>query len=252
MHKHELAFQLSPHITNLNLNEPPLQIHQQAMTLLPSPSPTPYSTLLPPVTHIHQQAIISRYPSKPPHLHLLSTRIHSLEPPFLPQPHQLHSTHLIKRGRTGRRRNGGGSLYQDDFLRWLSWATKLSQALFCGYLPIVLAMYLLVSAQQTQSEQPRVSQLHLPLPHFCVTVKWRACRQRTRSRYRFVLDLCACLIEHYIPMFIEVFPPSPASCLINHWEVLHKKWANNKIVSTNLSCGLWNVAYENLCVLNVL
>lgn len=40
MHKHELAFQLSPHITNLNLNEPPLQIHQQAMTLHP-PHPTP-------------------------------------------------------------------------------------------------------------------------------------------------------------------------------------------------------------------
>lgn len=143
MHKHELAFQLSPHITNLNLNEPPLQIHQQAMTLHPpSPSPTPYSTLLPPATHIHQQAIISRHPSKPPH----ST--HSY--PFLPQPHQLHSTHLIKRGRTGRRRNGGGSLYQDDFLRWLSTATKLSQAVFCVYFAIVLPMF--VCSLQPQSE----------------------------------------------------------------------------------------------------
>lgn len=165
MHKHEVAFQLSPHITNLNLNEPPLQIHQQAMTLLLSPSPTPYSTLLPPVTHIHQQAIISRHPSKPP----LHTHTHSY--PFLPQPHQLHSTHLIKRGRTGRRRNGGRSLYQDDFLRWLSSATKLSEALFCVYLAIVLRMYLLVSSLQTQSEQPQVSRLHRPLSHFRVTDK---------------------------------------------------------------------------------
>lgn len=115
MHKHELAFQLSPHITNLNLNEPPLQIHQQAMTLHPPsthPSPTPYSTPPPPATHIHQQAIISRHLSEPPPIHA-NTHLY----PFLPQPHQLHSTHLIKRGRTGRRRNGGGSLYQDDFLR---------------------------------------------------------------------------------------------------------------------------------------
>lgn len=49
MHKHELAFQLSPHITNLNLNEPPLQIHQQAMTLHPpihppQPNPLRYPT----------------------------------------------------------------------------------------------------------------------------------------------------------------------------------------------------------------
>lgn len=64
-------FKLSPHITNLNLNEPPLQIHQQAMTLHPllGPGPSPYSILLPPATHIHQQAIISRYPSIPPHTH---------------------------------------------------------------------------------------------------------------------------------------------------------------------------------------
>lgn len=107
-------FKLSPHITNLNLNEPPLQIHQQAMTLHPllGPGPSPYSILLPPATHIHQQAIISRYPSIPPP--------HACTYPLLPQPHQLHSTHLIKRGRTGRRRNGGGSLYRNDFLRWLS------------------------------------------------------------------------------------------------------------------------------------
>lgn len=40
-------FKLSPHITNLNLNEPPLQIHQQAMTLPPlflSPNPLLNST----------------------------------------------------------------------------------------------------------------------------------------------------------------------------------------------------------------
>lgn len=98
MHKHELAFQLSPHITNLNLNEPPLQIHQQAMTLRPPPTalatapppcPTPYS--LPPATHIHQQAIISRHPSAPPRPPQTPTRAaaaatlistHTLAPPF--------------------------------------------------------------------------------------------------------------------------------------------------------------------------
>lgn len=140
MHKHELAFQLSPHITNLNLNEPPLQIHQQAMTLHPPiPNPTPYSTPLPSATHIHQQAIISRHPSKPP----FSPRTHT-STPFCRNPTSCTVLIWLRGGRTRRRRNGGGSLYQDDFLRWLSSAKKLSQALFCGFSAIVLSAYLFV------------------------------------------------------------------------------------------------------------
>lgn len=74
-------FKLSPHITNLNLNEPPLQIHQQAMTLHPpSPASAQPPTLLPPATHIHQQAIISRHPSKPPHPPTLHAHTHTRTP----------------------------------------------------------------------------------------------------------------------------------------------------------------------------
>lgn len=145
MHKHELAFQLSPHITNLNLNEPPLQIHQQAMTLHPPPPQPQPNPLLYPTTpsDTYTPAGNNFTPSlkAPPPSPM---RTHSY--PFLPQPHQLHSTHLIKRGRTGRRRNGGGSLYQDDFLRWLSSAPKLSQALFLCllcYCPLRLSVCLL-------------------------------------------------------------------------------------------------------------
>lgn len=135
MHKHELAFQLSPHITNLNLNEPPLQIHQQAMTLRPpppppqpQPNPLLYPTTTPSDTYTPagNNFTPSLSPQSPHHQHHHHTpppppsspRTHSY--PFLPQPHQLHGAHLIKRGGgrgTGRRRNGGGSLYQDDFLR---------------------------------------------------------------------------------------------------------------------------------------
>lgn len=125
MHKHELAFQLSPHITNLNLNEPPLQIHQQAMTLNPPPSnssPTPYSTPLPPATHIHQQAIISRHPLT---LHPPTTTISSsahIRTPFLPQPHQLHSAHLIK----------GGEDREKE--KW--WGITFSQMVIIGFVAI--------------------------------------------------------------------------------------------------------------------
>lgn len=111
----------------------------------PTPSPTPYSTPpLPPATHIHQQAIISRHPSAPkaptttthrrrhPHLHA-HTRT-----PFCRNPTSCTVLIWLRGGRTGRRKNGGGSLYQDDFLRWLSSAVKPSQVLFCVYSAIVL------------------------------------------------------------------------------------------------------------------
>lgn len=135
MHKHELAFQLSPHITNLNLNEPPLQIHQQAMTLRtaphpslppvsPPPSPTPYSTpsdTYTPAGNNFTPSLSAPEPPPPPP----PSSPHTLVPPFLPQPHQLHGAHLIKGGggwsavggREKWRRVRGGSLYQDDFLR---------------------------------------------------------------------------------------------------------------------------------------
>ncbi|KAJ0069457.1 hypothetical protein NL108_006069 [Boleophthalmus pectinirostris] len=132
MHKHELAFRLSPHITNLNLNEPPLQIDQQAMTLHPPPpGPTPSPPARYPQRHIFtSRQSFHAIPQSPTFSPRAATRT-----PFLPQPHQLHSIHLIKRGRTGRRRKAGGSLYQDDFLRWLSQATKPSQVV---YLPFPL------------------------------------------------------------------------------------------------------------------
>ncbi|MEQ2266658.1 hypothetical protein XENORESO_014364 [Xenotaenia resolanae] len=112
-------FKLSPHITNLNLNEPPLQIHQQAMTLptpppqLRSPNPLLYSTT-PSDTYTTAGNNFTPSLEAPPHHHhynLRSTHTHALVPPFLLQPHQLHSAHLIKRGGQGE-----GEMVGDQFI----------------------------------------------------------------------------------------------------------------------------------------
>lgn len=98
------------------------------MTLTPPPHHQPNPLLYPTTpSDTYTPAGNNFTPSLNPLLPTTTTFSAHIRTPFLPQPHQLHSAHLIRRGEDREKEKGGGSVY----LRWLSSVLRPSKAAFC-------------------------------------------------------------------------------------------------------------------------